>query len=517
MKTVTLARNHSFSSMEETKIVDDRFVNSLDEFSFFDCNGIAESGKFGDFSRVSRLEFVEDGADEIIKPKKISFNDSKDSSCNSLVISETPRKKRIKIYRALNENEKVFERSDSPRFRLCSDHISGIYEQNHERSLITSANKEHFDDSISRDLDEFPSKFLVFLAGLVIKVIGFQISFLISFFTFPIWFLYCSLMFVIDPFQIVRWARKYLTRKLLRILGIFCGSVSPFKYEELKGQKSMGKLAMRFGRGFLWSIYVCFILFGFLVSAFVIGGLMTKYLVEEPIQMSETLNFDYTKTSPVAFFPLISCPPVSCGMGCKENAQIEKDVESRLVPPNHKLLVAVSLTLPESEYNRKLGVFQVRVDFLSANGKVTASSIYPSMLRFKSQPIRYLETFLKTAPLVAGYSSESQILKLKMRDFTEGYEPTACLKVILEQRAEYQPGAGIPEIYAASLMLETELPLIKRIIWYWRKTLFIWTSMVSFIMEILLILVFCRPIIIPRARPRDYSAKNSSPSLIKGV
>lgn len=91
---------------------------------------------------------------------------------------------------------------------------------------------------------------------------------------------------------------------------------------------------------------------------------------------------------------------------------------------------------------------------------------------------------------------------MKVRGFTEGEVPTACLRVIIEQRAEFQPGAGIPEIYDAFLVIESELPLFKRILWYWKKTIFVWISMTSFLMELLFTLVCCRPIIIPRARVR---------------
>jgi hypothetical protein len=48
---------------------------------------------------------------------------------------------------------------------------------------------------------------------------------------------------------------------------------------------------------------------------------------------------------------------------------------------------------------------QIRADFLSADGKTLASKSHPSILKFKSEPIRFLLTFLKAAPLVAGYIS----------------------------------------------------------------------------------------------------------------
>lgn len=146
---------------------------------------------------------------------------------------------------------------------------------------------------------------------------------------------------------------------------------------------------------------------------------------------------------------------------------------------------------------------QIRVDFLSANGRTLASLSKPCMLQFRSEPICLLSTFLKIVPLIAGYVSETQTLNLKIRGFTEGDVPTACLKVTIEQRAEYPPGAGIPEMYDASLILESELPLFKKILWHWKRTIFIWTSMISFMMELLLTLLCCRPMIIPRARPRE--------------
>ncbi|MFS8017987.1 putative Seipin family protein [Helianthus anomalus] len=40
---------------------------------------------------------------------------------------------------------------------------------------------------------------------------------------------------------------------------------------------------------------------------------------------------------------------------------------------------------------------QVRVDFLSSDGNVLASTRQPCMLRFKSQPIRHVSTFWKLA------------------------------------------------------------------------------------------------------------------------
>nr|GLL45895.1 seipin-2-like [Ipomoea trifida] len=185
-----------------------------------------------------------------------------------------------------------------------------------------------------------------------------------------------------------------------------------------------------------------------------------------------------------------------------------------VIPPKHKLQATVKLILPESDYNRNLGVFQVRIDLLASNGLILASSRRPCMLYFKSLPIRLLLTFLKAAPLITGYSSESQDLDIEFKGFTEGDMPISCIRVIIEQRAEFHPGGGIPQLYSASLILESELPLHKRIIWYWKTTLFVWISMTLFTVELLFALLCCKPLIIPRIRlvqspPTNHASRNN--------
>lgn len=152
---------------------------------------------------------------------------------------------------------------------------------------------------------------------------------------------------------------------------------------------------------------------------------------------------------------------------------------------------------------------KVRVDFLSGNGQRLASSRQPCMLHFRSLPIHLMLTFLKLAPLVTGYSSETQTLDIKFRGYTERNIPTSCLRVILEQRAEFTKGAGIPEIYEAYMKLESQPPFLKRILWSWKGTLYIWATIMIFTVELLFTLICCMPIIVPRLQPRRVPSNNS--------
>lgn len=130
-------------------------------------------------------------------------------------------------------------------------------------------------------------------------------------------------------------------KKLLRMWSVTSTNVTLAVSERLQAQKS---LAVKVGLAFFRSIYVCSMPFGILASGFVLSGFVMKHLVQNSIQTTETLNSDYTKSSPVAFVPLMSS---SGAHG------------DHVIPYNHKLQLAVSFTMPESEYNHKLGVFQV--------------------------------------------------------------------------------------------------------------------------------------------------------------
>ncbi|CAL9760829.1 unnamed protein product [Musa acuminata subsp. burmannicoides] len=338
---------------------------------------------------------------------------------------------------------------------------------------------------------------LEFSADLVIKAVFFQMTLLVSFVKTTFWLFHCSFLCVTDPLGTLYRARDGAKARVSEACKSLYENILPLMFGRLIRQRETWKLVVMLTWGFFWSLYVCLLLFGILAASFLGASLIMRRVVEEPIQMTEELSFDYTKTSPEALVPIVPC--VGCLVSSKEFSIVTHEFR-RLAPPNQKLQLTISLTLPESDYNRNLGVFQVRVELLTINGNITSSSRQPCILRFKSSHIRFVETFLKSMFLLAGYSSETQVLSLRMRGLTEGTKPTICVRVTLEQRAEFRPGAGIPEIYSASMKLEVELPFFKRMIWNWRKTVFIWTSMMLFIMQLLILLVCCRPVIFPRGR-----------------
>ncbi|KAL0406713.1 UNVERIFIED_CONTAM: Seipin-2 [Sesamum latifolium] len=379
----------------------------------------------------------------------------------------------------------------------------------------TSLHSSSIDNYCFKSCNDFPLNVVSFLTVLMLKLAGYQISLFLRIFMFPVSFFNVCLMFVLFPFQTMMRMRDQMTKKMLRACSASYTGVFSFVCSKFKSQESV----IRIGRAVFCTVYVFFVLVVLLVSGFVIGGIVMRNLVERSVHTTETLNFDYTKTSPVAIVPITSSLVNGVPSKLYDQTSGSGNLGRRAIPYNHKLQLTVSLALPESDYNMKLGIFQVRVESLSANGQVILGTSYPTMLRFKSQPVRIVETLFNSVPLIAGLKSEVQDLKIVMGEFTEGHEPTAWFKVMLEPRAEFQ--AGVPEIYGASLEIESELPQLKRLVWNWRRTMFVWISLVSFVVETTFFLLFCRPVVLPGGRAKSVgSNKKSRPDKIswqKGV
>lgn len=296
------------------------------------------------------------------EPKQSGFASSIDSEGDLTNITSTSFKQRRSHINS-KENNNAVEIRDSTQGQTGSfPAASSVREENNEEPAKTRAANDgpagYSADSMMK-LGDPSSNLFQSIARLGINSIGFPINFFIRFITYPMWFLFNYVMFYIDPF------RKFRAGKIVIswILPKVWDRVSPSLYTWLKERKIIRKVALHCGRGFLRLIYVCCILLGLLISALVISGFMMKYLTEEPITKREVLNFDYTKRSPVAYVPLISCSGVGVGSGShwEKNMADNKGMGERFIPTKRKVQVMVSLLVPESEYNKNLGVFQVSV------------------------------------------------------------------------------------------------------------------------------------------------------------
>ncbi|KAI3741625.1 hypothetical protein L1987_59299 [Smallanthus sonchifolius] len=409
---------------------------------------------------------------------------------DGLIDFDPPVKKYVRSSSSiLKNNDKLNENSNSSVFHLSSN--SEGRRLNDDTDVSSS--------SVTVDSPNSAPDLVSILLELAIKILGFQTKFLANSVTFPIWLLHASYLIMTDPLGIIKLARSYMLGNSSGILGICYSGVKLINCLGFQKHESALKLCYRVGWGLLWFAYCGFILVSLLVPAFVFGGVMMKRIVEEPVLITEKLIFDYTKDTPMAFVPVVSCPESSVVVH-NQKSKIASLDESRFIPFDHEVHVTVSLTLPESDYNINLGIFQVRVDFVSSDGKLLGSIRQPCMLKFRSQPIRLVSTFFKLASLLTGYSSETQTLDLKFRGYTEKDVHTSCSRIVIEQRAEFGRRGGVPEIYSASLKIESQLPFVRRMLWYSKWLIYMWISIMMYIMELLFLLLCCRPVIFPWER-----------------
>lgn len=260
----------------------------------------------------------------------------------------------------LKEGENFYEEG---KFHL-SPSPSGVIEEDivEESTLTTAIHDESVGDSADSmgEVNDLSSNLLDYATGLVIRVIMFQIRVFVMLVKSPVSFMFHTWMFCVDPFGTMRKGKVFYLWVLGRVWSSVCEFIGPSVLRWLNEKKLFWNVAFRCGWGFLWSIYVSCILFALLVSSLVFSGFLVKGLVEKPFQMKQVLNFDYTKQSPVAFVPIISCSGVGGEHSSDENdIAVDRWVNKRVIPSKQNVQLTVSLLVPESGYNTKLGVFQV--------------------------------------------------------------------------------------------------------------------------------------------------------------
>lgn len=174
---------------------------------------------------------------------------------------------------------------------------------------------------------EFPLNVTNFFKVGVVKLVSFHMILFMKFVTFPT---------IVSNFCFMR-----MKKILVKSCSAFYLLLVSFIYSILNSYKSyLIKVATRYRRAVLCSIYVFLVLVVLLVSCFAVSGIVMTIMAEAPIHVTQTLNLDYTKPNPSAVVHI-------------------SGILASKMKYNNRLRLTVSLTLPESEYNMKLGIFQV--------------------------------------------------------------------------------------------------------------------------------------------------------------
>lgn len=121
-------------------------------------------------------------------------------------------------------------------------------------------------------------------------------------------------------------------------------------------------LIRKLGMGFLGAAYMGMVLIMLMVASVVVGVGLVRVWVDEPVLVRERLHFDYTDFQPKAMFPL--CVVSGSDRGSSW-VMLRKARRVGEIPVGHTFQVSVLLVMPDSDYNRLVGVFQVNVAMIT--------------------------------------------------------------------------------------------------------------------------------------------------------
>ncbi|CAN8236209.1 unnamed protein product [Cochlearia groenlandica] len=212
-----------------------------------------------------------------------------------------------------------------------------------------------------------------------------------------------------------------------------------------------------------------------IVAVFIGVGIVNLY-VEKPVVARERLFFDYTEENPSAVF------------------RFDKRKRPFGLPVGHMVYVSLEIWMPESDLNRRIGLFQLKVELLSIKGETIARSSQPCMLRFRSKPIRLARTFVMSIPLITGIANEAQTMRIDALQHQENWLRTRAVRATLIPRAHTWT---LPQLYEANIVINTKPPWFKRMAYNWRWTLCVWTSMYVYLVVLVAFLWCFRTVLFP--------------------
>ncbi|KAK4385751.1 Seipin-1 [Sesamum angolense] len=221
----------------------------------------------------------------------------------------------------------------------------------------------------------------------------------------------------------------------------------PSTVDAVGGGSSGNLLLGRIAMGLLAAAYVCMVLIIVMVLAAVLGVGLVRMWVEEPVYVRESLQFDYTDAHPTAVFSF---------WGQKGGGA---------VPVGQTLYVSLLLLMPDSDYNRDVGIFQTHADVSDG-----CTFVIGDLNRDTNHNFSDIET------------QRSQLPKNRVGP----------------NNVDSRSGtSSLPQFYEAELLVKSRLPWMKELVYRWKWTFYVWTTMYIFIILVMVLVFFLKPIIFP--------------------
>mmetsp|Transcript_16757 Transcript_16757/g.36464 ORF Transcript_16757/g.36464 Transcript_16757/m.36464 type:complete len:728 (+) Transcript_16757:96-2279(+) len=92
------------------------------------------------------------------------------------------------------------------------------------------------------------------------------------------------------------------------------------------------------------------------------------------------------------------------------------NLPNHIIKPRRRYFVDIALTLPESDLNRRVGMFMLEVDLLASDGTMLASSGRPTMLPHESSLVGVARKLVLMGPILIGAVAEARTVVLEPFD-----------------------------------------------------------------------------------------------------
>ena len=198
----------------------------------------------------------------------------------------------------------------------------------------------------------------------------------------------------------------------------------------------------------------------FMVSVFVVLIMRYIFVPRGPASLAQDLVFDYTAQHPLATasftpdkFANVRAPSV-------------EDLNTRIVNPNQEFEVEIEFTLPESEYNAHVGMFQVQTKLLASNGKKLHESSRPGVLKYTSREVRWLKTIVWWPLYAFGFIDEQQNVHVTaVKKYREDREtPFTNIEVTMKPHAG---SSKLPQIYEARARINLTMGMLAKALYFY--------------------------------------------------
>ncbi|XP_070693096.1 seipin-like isoform X2 [Pempheris klunzingeri] len=193
------------------------------------------------------------------------------------------------------------------------------------------------------------------------------------------------------------------------------------------------------------------------IATFLYGSFYYSYM---PMAAFSTPVYYYYRTdceSPTSF--LCSYPVANISLMTNKNHALTFGQAYR---------ISLQLEMPDSPVNQELGMFMIKTACFSRDGGQVASSARTSILRYRSDLLRYLRTLLFLPAFLSGATEQKQVLEVELfSDYTDDpYFPsvTAVIEILSSKVQIYSSQLYIHAHFTGLRYLLFNFPLLSALV-----------------------------------------------------